>query len=207
MNRPHSTPRSFLSQPLVDAESRTQRPVSLRYALVTTDTHRGLAAEDGLQKPRPISHRPQSGRFRLVSMDGAVTGAGSTMMESTMLPSMLMLRDTAGGGDDEEEEEEGENEGEDGEGETPTRDRTMVAVLLILVTDVVATLQSTTLKVLRDQGFELFSLLLVSSVIGMAFSGGLMLVKGTPVRARHLPRDVALYRILPQRWLLMFSTH
>jgi len=65
-----------------------------------------------------------------------------------------------------------------------SRDRTAFAVALILATDVVATLQSTALKVLRERGFKLFTLLLASSLVGMLLSGFVMVVRQIPVIAR-----------------------
>lgn len=64
----------------------------------------------------------------------------------------------------------------------PARNKTMLAIVLILLTDIVATLQSTALKVLRDRGYGIFNLLLVSSVVGLLFAGSVLAIRCTPVR-------------------------
>ena len=64
----------------------------------------------------------------------------------------------------------------------PTRNKTMLAVVLIVLTDIVATLQSTALKVLRDRGYGVFNLLLVSSVVGLLFAGSVLAIRCSPVR-------------------------
>jgi len=64
----------------------------------------------------------------------------------------------------------------------PARNKTMLAIVLILLTDIVATLQSTALKVLRGRGYGIFNLLLVSSIVGLLFAGSVLAIRCTPVR-------------------------
>jgi hypothetical protein len=59
------------------------------------------------------------------------------------------------------------------------RDRT-VSIILLLITDVVATLQGTLLKILLGRGISLFVMLFITSLIGAMFAGCIMLIRGTP---------------------------
>jgi hypothetical protein len=61
-------------------------------------------------------------------------------------------------------------------------ENTMLACFLILVTDVVATLQSVALIILQKRGYAMLSLLLVSSLVGVVFSAVLMVARRVPVR-------------------------
>lgn len=59
------------------------------------------------------------------------------------------------------------------------RDR-MIAIILLLITDVVATLQGVLLKILLSRGISLFAMLFITSIIGSVFSGCLMLLRRKP---------------------------
>jgi len=76
-------------------------------------------------------------------------------------------------------------------------DKTMLACFLIIVTDVVATLQSVALIVLQNRGYSMLSLLLVSSLVGAFICGVLMITQGLP-----LVRDPKSRCALAERGLL-----
>jgi len=88
-----------------------------------------------------------------------------------------------------------------------SRDRTALAVALILATDIVATLQSTALKVLRERGFKLFTLLLASSLAGMLLSGLVMVVRQIPVISRGGLRCQVFSRLACSRLLTINALH
>ena len=81
-------------------------------------------------------------------------------------------------------------------------DKTMLACFLIIVTDVVATLQSVALIVLQSRGYSMLSLLLVSSLVGAFICGVLMITQGLPVRLM-MPSNHALPVIAMQVSLLL----
>lgn len=160
-----SAPRRGLQQPLLGEERGAsdwlaQRPTSLRY-----DTWLGNSSS-----ARPPSTRP-------VSISVISTAGAAALLNA---PEFLHIRAELHG---EEAAPTVSGVEDDEKAPTPpTRDKTMLAIVLILATDVVATLQSTALKVLRERGYGVFNLLLVSSVVGLLFAASVLVVRGTPVR-------------------------